>query len=332
MINMVTRRKAIVALGGAAAWPLATRAQSAQWPLIGVITGFAANDPEAVQRISAFLKELRRLGWTEDRNIRIVYRWGTGDPERIRTDVCELVGSAPDVIVANSGMVVEPLARATSTIPIVFVQVVDPVGAGRVASLARPDRNMTGFTNAEFGIGGKMLEVLKEIAPRVERVSVLTLAQGQLPEFGLWRAIETAAPALEVQARAASIHSAAEIEGEINATAQQSNAGLIVLPNPVSNVHRDLIIALAAQRRLPAIYAYRYFVSSGGLISYGIDPTDQYRRAASYVDRILKGQKPGDLPVQQATKFDLVINLKTANALGLTVPRTLLAAADEVIE
>jgi putative tryptophan/tyrosine transport system substrate-binding protein len=331
----LSRRKFITGFSGTAAILVPSHAayaeNTARLPKIGVLTGFAAGDPEAERRISAFLEELRKLGWEDGRNVRIGFRWGAGSSERIMAYVTELVAEAPDVILANSALVVEPLARATRTIPIVFVQVTDPVGAGWVASLAHPDRNMTGFTNAEFGMGGKMLELLKEIAPRVDRVLVI-LGQEQMPQFGLWRAIEAAAPALGVQARAASVHSAGEIEREINATVQQPNAGIIVLPNPVTNVHRDLIIALAAQHRLPAIYAYRYFVSSGGLISYGIDPTDQYRRAASYVDRILKGQKPGDLPVQQATRFDLVINLKTANELGLAVPPTLLARSDEVIE
>jgi putative ABC transport system substrate-binding protein len=263
--------------------------------------------------------------------VHIDYRWGAGDRERIRAYAIELVGLKPDVILAVSALVLQPLQQETRRIPIVFTQIGDPVGAGLVASLPHPGSNITGFTPAEFSMQGKKLEILKDVAPHVTRVAVLFNPE-QIPQAGMWHAIEDVAPSFKVQLTAAAVRDPAEIERAIDIFARESNGGLIVLPSGVTIVHRRLVIALAAQHRLPAIYQYRQFVTDGGLMSYGNDLADQYRQAASYVDRILRGEKPGDLPVQQPTKFELVINLKAAKALGLEVPPTLLARADEVIE
>jgi len=263
--------------------------------------------------------------------VHIDYRWGAGDRERIRAYAIELVGLKPDVILAVSALVLQPLQQETRRIPIVFTQIGDPVGAGLVASLPHPGSNITGFTPAEFSMQGKKLEILKDVAPHVTRVAVLFNPE-QIPQAGMWHAIEDVAPSFKVQLTAAAVRDPAEIERAIDIFARESNGGLIVLPSGVTIVHRRLVIALAAQHRLPAIYQYRQFVTDGGLMSYGNDLADQYRQAASYVDRILRGEKPGDLPVQQPTKFELVINLKTAKALGLEIPQTLIARADEVIE
>jgi len=281
--------------------------------------------------VTAFLRGLRELGWWDGRNIRVAFRWGAGDYNRIRTYAKELVSLNPDVILVNSSSVLLPLRKETLTIPIVFVQINDPVGSGLVASLSHPGGNITGFTPAEFSLSGKLLEVLKEIAPVTTRVMVI-LDMGQPLMLNQLPSIETAARALQVEVIPASVTNAAEIERAVGAFAQKSNGGLIVPGSPFSNVHRALLIALAAKHRLPAIYSYRYFVAEGGLTSYGVDPADQYRQAASYVDRILRGAKPGDLPVQQPTRFELIINLKAAKALGLDVPPTMLGRADEIIE
>jgi putative tryptophan/tyrosine transport system substrate-binding protein len=330
----VRRREFITLLGGAAAgWPLAARAQQAgeRMRRIGVLTTLAADDEEAMARLAAFLQALQQLGWTGNRNVHIDYRWGAGEPERIRRHAAELAALAPEVILANGTAGVGPLLQATRTVPIVFVQVSDPVGAGYIASLARPGGNATGFTLFEYGTSGKWLELLKQIAPSVTRAVVLR-DPTQPTGIAQLAAMHSVAPSLGVEVSPVGLRDPDEIERGVAAFARGANGGLIVTAGALSLVHRDLIIALAARHRLPAVYPYRIFVASGGLMSYGTDSTDSYRRAAGYVDRILKGEKAADLPVQQPTKFDLVINLKAAKALDLDVPATLLATADEVIE
>jgi putative ABC transport system substrate-binding protein len=279
----------------------------------------------------AFRQALEKLGWSDGRNVRIDYRWGGADPGRIRAHAKELVGLDPDVILVSTSLALQPLLRETRSIPIVFTQITDPVGSGFVASMARPGGNITGFAPGEFERFGKSLELLKEVAPQVTRVAVIRNPE-QKPQEGMWRAIEAVAPSFKVQLTAADARNSAEVEHTVDRFASEPNGGLIVLPNPVTEGNRRLIIAMAARHRLPAVYAFRFFVTDGGLMSYAADLADQYRQAASYVDRILKGEKPSDLPVQQPTKFDLVINLKTAKALGLEVLPTVLARADEVIE
>jgi putative ABC transport system substrate-binding protein len=326
------RRQFIALLGGAAAWPLATRAQQSEGVRrIGVLSTLPADDPEAKARTAAFLQTLQELGWTDGRNVQIDIRWGAGDPERIRKYVAELVALKPDVILATGASSVGPLQRATRIVPIVFVQVTDPVGAGLVESLARPGGNATGFALFEYSTSGKWLELLKEIAPGVTRVAVLR-EQSSQTGLGQFAAIQSAAPPLGIELRPVSVRDAGEIERGITALTQSSKGGLIATTGAYALVHRELILALAARHRLPAVYPYRSFVTNGGLISYAPDTIDPYRRAASYVDRILKGEKPADLPVQAPTKFELVINLKTAKALALEIPLPLLARADEVIE
>jgi putative tryptophan/tyrosine transport system substrate-binding protein len=330
----MNRREFISLLGGAAAsWPLAARAQQPERVRrIGVLMASAADDSESQARIAAFLQGLAQLGWADGRNVRIDTRWATTDPDDLRRHAAELAALAPDVLVAATGTVtVVPLLQATRTVPIVFVQVIDPVGARFVVSLARPGGNATGFTIYEYGMSGKWLEFLKEIAPRMARAAVLrdpAIASG----IGQFAAVQAVAPSLGVELSPVDVRDAGEIERAVTAFARSSNGGLIVTASALATHHRDLIIALAARHRLPAVYAYRYMVAAGGLASYGPDSIDQYRRAASYVDRILKGEKPADLPVQSPTKYETVINLKTAKALGLTVPDTVLARADEVIE
>jgi putative tryptophan/tyrosine transport system substrate-binding protein len=332
MTGHIGRREFITLLGGAAApWPLAARAQQGErMRRVGVLMPFAENDSDAQANITAFRQALQTLGWT-GRNVRVDYRWGGGEAERISSYASELVGLKPDVILASSPLVLQPLLQDTRSIPIVFTQITDPVGSGFVASLAHPGGNVTGFAIAEFSMYGKSLEMLKEVAPQVARVAVL-LNPEQAPQAGMWRAIEAAAPSFRVQVTAADVRDSAEIKRAIDSFASESNGGLIVLPNVPTIVHRGLIMALAARHRLPAVYSFRQFVREGGLISYGPDRLDQYRRAAAYVDRILRGEKPSDLPVQQPTKFELAINLKTAKALGLDVSPMLLGRADEVIE
>jgi putative tryptophan/tyrosine transport system substrate-binding protein len=331
----VRRREFIALLGGGAAvaWPLAARAQQPdRVRRIGVLMASAADDSESQARIAAFLQGLQQLGWTDGRNVRIDTRWATTDPDDLRRHAAELATLAPDVLVAATGTVtVAPLLQATRTVPIVFVQVIDPVGAGFVVSLARPGGNATGFTIYEYGMSGKWLAFLKEIAPRVARAAVLrdpAIASG----IGQFAAVQAVAPSLGVELSPVDVRDAGEIERAVTVFARFSNGGLIVTASALATRHRDLIIALAARHRLPAVYAYRYMVAAGGLASYGPNSIDQYRRAAGYVDRILKGEKPADLPVQSPTKYETVINLKTAKALGLTVPDTVLARADEVIE
>jgi putative tryptophan/tyrosine transport system substrate-binding protein len=329
----VRRRDFIALLGGAAAaWPLTARAQQAERVRrIGVLMALPADDPESPARVTAFAQGLQQLGWADGRDVRIDYRWGKGDADRLRRYAAELVALAPDVILATSSQSVMPLQQLTRTVPIVFVNIVDPVGAGFVESLARPGGNVTGFTVYEYAISAKWLELLKEIVPQLKRAAVLrdpAIASGA----GQYAVIQAVAPSLGVELRAVGVGDVGEIERAITAFARSSNGGLIVTGSPLAAVHRHLIVTLAASHRLPAVYPFRYFTANGGLISYGPDTTDPFRRAAGYVDRILKGEKPADLPVQAPTKYDLVINLKTAKALGIEVPPTLIARADEVIE
>jgi putative ABC transport system substrate-binding protein len=326
------RREFITLLGGAAtAWPLAARAQQGERVRrIGVLLPAAANDPRLQTFLAAFHQGLALLGWTVGRNVRIDTRWAAGHAE-IRQYVQELVALAPDVILAHGSSTVGPLLQVTRTIPIVFPVVIDPVGAGFVESLARPGGNATGFMNFEYGLSGKWLELLKEIAPNVTRVGVFrdpTSPSGPAA-FGI---IQAAAPSHGVEVSAINMRNASEIERAVAAFAHVPNGGLILTPSGLANLHGRLIIALAARHNLPAIYYEGSYVGAGGLVSYGSDYVDQYRSAAGYVDRILKGEKPADLPVQTPTKYELVINLKTAKALGLEVPPMLLARADEVIE
>jgi putative tryptophan/tyrosine transport system substrate-binding protein len=328
----VRRREFITFVGGvAASWPFAARAQQPERTRrIGVLVGIA-NDEQGQARLSAFQKGMQELGWIEGRDIRLDIRFTAGAADRARTYAAELVGLAPDVIVANTARVVAALQEQTNAIPIVFAQVVDPVSSGFVESLARPGGNVTGFLSQEYGIGAKLLEILKETAPRVTLMGVLrdpTIPGGA----GMMGAIQAAAPSSRVELKALDARDAATIERGLSAFAREPNGGLIVAANPATSIHRELIIALAARLRLPAIYPYRYFTEGGGLISYGTDNLDLWRRAAGYVDRILKGDKPADLPVQAPIKFELVINLKTAKALDTSIPPTLLARADEVIE
>jgi ABC-type uncharacterized transport system substrate-binding protein len=327
----VKRREFITLLGGAAAWPLAARAQQGErLRRIGVLTNIPADDPEGQARHAAFTQALGELGWSEGRNLRIDARWANaGDIQRHAAD---LVAAAPDVLVAATGTAtVAPLLQATRTIPIVFAIVIDPVGSGFVASLAQPGGNATGFTTYEYSMSGKWLELLKEIAPRVTRAAVLrdpAIASG-IGQFG---AVQIVAPALGVQVTPVDVRDAGEIERALAAFARGSNGGVIVTASPLALTHRELIATVAARHKLPAVFPSRYFVSGGGLISYGPDLIEQFRQAAGYVNRILKGEKPADLPVQTPTKYELVINLKTAKALGLDIPAAVLSRADEVIE
>jgi putative tryptophan/tyrosine transport system substrate-binding protein len=332
-MGQMKRREFISLLGGAAAaWPLAARAEQAvRTRHIGVLIQVAEGDPQARIEVAAFLRGLQELGWSEGRNLQVDTRWGGGDADRIRKYAAELVALAPEVVLALGGTVAGALQQASGTVPIVFVNVTDPVGRGYVASLAQPVRNATGFTSFEFGMGGKWLEVLKEIAPRVTRAAVLrdpAITAG----IGYLAAIHALAPSIGVQVIPVDVRTTSDIERAVATFARTPMGGLIVTADPAAIVHREAIITLAARHRLPAIYPYRFFVTSGGLISYGLDNIEQYRLAAGYVDRILKGEKPADLPVQAPTKYELVINLKTAKALAIEVPPTLLARADEVIE
>jgi putative ABC transport system substrate-binding protein len=327
------RRNFIAAVGGLAlAWPLAAHAQQPSgMRRIGVTTSLSEGDPEDQARNAAFLEELQKLGWTVGRNLQIDYRWGAGDTSRNRKNAAELVALAPDAILVTGNPTLEPLLQATRTVPIVFVQAADPVGAGLVQSLARPGGNATGFTTSDPGTGGKWLELLKEILPNLTRVAVLRDA-ATTAGIGQFAAIQAMAPTFGVDLHPVGLSDAAEIERSLDAFAGQPNSGLIVTESGPSIVHREQIIALAARYRLPAIYSVRIFVTEGGLISYGHDSIEPYRGAAGYIDRILKGAKPTDLPVQAPTKYQLVINLKTAKTLGLTIPQSLLATADTVIQ
>jgi ABC-type uncharacterized transport system substrate-binding protein len=329
----VKRREFITLFGGAAvAWPLATHAQQAdRMRRIGVLIASAADDSDSQARITGLLQGLQQLGWVDGRNVRIDIRWATTNPDEIRKHAAELVATAPEVVVAAGTVTVAPLLQVSRTQPIVFALVIDPVGAGFVASLARPGGNATGFTIYEYGLSGKWLELLKEIVPGIKRAAVLrdpTIASG----IGQFAAVQSVAPSLGVELSPVDVRDAGEIERGIMAFARSPNGGLIVTASVLATRYRDLIVMLAARHRLPAVYAGRWMVTSGGLVSYGPDYVDQFRRAAGYVDRILKGEKTADMPVQAPTKYELVINLKTAKALGLDVPANLLARADEVVE
>jgi len=330
---MMKRREFISLLGGAtAAWPLAARAQqSKRMRRIGVLIGQAETDPEGQARVKAFREGLEKLGWTDGRNLQIDYRWLGGDVSRLSTYAPELVRLAPDVIMVNGTPSLAALQRATKTIPIVFAQASDPVGGGFVASVAHPGSNITGFTDYEYAFAVKWLELLKEIAPGVARVAVVHDAANILAARFLPH-IEDRGPSFGVQVSRAAVRDAAEIEPTIDAFAGASDGGLIVLAAPLTLLHRDRIISQAVHHRLPAVYPYRAFALSGGLISYGVDVLDMYRGAASYVDRILKGERPADLPVQFSTKFEFVVNLKAAKAISVTMPTSILLRASEVIE
>jgi len=322
----------MAALGGVAAWPLIAHTQERErMRRVGVLMPLAADDPEAQTRLGAFLQGLQQLGWTIGRNLRVDYRWGAGDLGAMRKYAVELVALAPDVLVAPGTTPVGPLLEATRAIPIVFVHAVDPVGAGFVSSLARPGGNATGFVQFEYGISGKWLELLKQIVPGLTRAAVIRDAavSSGIGQFG---AIQSAAPSLGVEVSPINMRDDGEIERDLSAFAPSPNGGLIVTASAAAAIHRDFIVTAAARHKLPAVYYDRNFAAAGGLISYGPDLVDQYRHAAGYVDRILKGEKPAELSVQAPTKYVLVINLKTAKALGLTLPPTLLARADEVIE
>jgi putative tryptophan/tyrosine transport system substrate-binding protein len=326
------RREFITLLGGAAAWPLAARAQQGdRMRRIGVLQGVAADDPEALMRMTALRQGLEHLGWADGRNLTIDYRWAGGDRDLIRKYAAELVALNPDVILATGSGTVGPLQLATRTVPIVFAGVIDPVAGGFIANLARPGGNATGFTAFEYGLAGKWPELLKQIAPFVTRAAVLR-DPTQFAGGGQLGAIQAVAPFFSMEVIPVDVRDAGEIERSIAAFARGSNGGLIVLTSFLANINRDTIIALAVRHRLPAVYPERTFVAAGGLVSYGPDPVDPYRRMAGYIDRILKGEKPADLPVQAPTKYELVLNLKTAKAMGLTVPTSLLTRADEVIE
>jgi len=330
---MIRRREFISLLGGAAVpWPLAASAQQRERVRrIGMLNTFAAEDPEGQARIAALLQALQPLGWTVGTNLRIDQRWGAGDVASTRKNAAELVALAPDVILTSGAAGVGPLLETTRSVPVVFVLVADPVGAGFVDSMARPGGNATGFSAVEYGMGSKLLELLKEIAPRVTRVAVIrdpAISAG----VGMFGAIQSAAPSLAVEATPVNVRDAGQMNSAIAAFARSANGGLVVTASALAFSHRDLIVSLAGRYNLPAIYFARTFVVAGGLATYSPDIIDQYRRAAGYVDRILKGEKPADLPVQAPTKYELVINLKTAKALGLEMPATLLARADEVIE
>jgi ABC-type uncharacterized transport system substrate-binding protein len=328
------RRDFIGIIGNTAiAWPLAARAQQfVRMRRVGVLVAYAENDPEAETRVSAFRQGLRELGWTDGDNLRIELRWGTGDPVRAQTFATELISLAPDVIVAHGTPALAALHRATRTIPIVFVSVIDPVGAGYVQGLAVPGGNITGFSTFEPEIGGKLLELLKEVAPGLRRVAGILD-----PDFkgfaGVWSAIENVAPRFGLEVNNLPFHAPTDdLESAVARFAQEPGGGLIVLPTALNAIERSRIFSSAARGRLPAMYAFRFYATDGGLMSYGVDTVDLFRRSASYVDRVLKGGKPADLPVQAPTKFEMVINLKTAKALGLTVPASLLATADEIIQ
>src|SRR5262245_27871690 len=331
---MIRRREFITLLGGAAAaWPLAARAeQPERMRRVGVLHGLAESDPQVASRVAAFQRGLRELGWTEGRNIRLDYHWAGADLSHVQAHAKELVATAPDALLASSTPVLAALQQETRTIPIVFVLVMDPVGQGFVPNLAYPDGNITGFHNFESAIAGKWLEMLKETEPGIARVGFL-YNPDTAPYFGVYqRSLKEAASTFDVDAVDLRVHDAVQIERAINGWAVGSKTGIIVLPDITTTRHLELIIDLVGRHRLPAVYPFRYFATRGGLMYYGIDLLEHYRSAASYIDRILRGTKPSDLPVQAPTKYELVINLKAAKALGLTMPPTLLVRADEVIE
>ena len=328
------RREFITLVGGAAAWPLATRAQQRErMRLIGMLLPFAENDEKTRGDLDLFREQLRQRGWTEHQNVEITIRWAAGDVGRIQTLAKELVALKPDVILGRSTPVTKAILHESTAIPIVFVVVSDPVGDGIVASFARPGGNVTGFTNVEASLGSKWVELLKEVSPAISRVAVI-FDPNASPGGGTYylHLVEAAAASVAIKEFPTPVHDASEIERAIVSFAQEPNGGLIVLPDVTTGADRALIIGLAARHRLPAVYPFRYMVAEGGLVSYGEDVGDLYRRAATYVDRILRGEQPRDLPVQAPTKFELAINLKTAKALGIDVPLHLQQLADEVIE
>ncbi len=328
------RREFIILLGGGAtvAWPFVARAQQPGERRIGALMSIAENDPEARVRVAAFRQGLRELGWTEGRNVHIEFRWAADDANLMRTYAAELVALAPGVIVAHSPLPLALLQQATRSLPIVFVQVADPVGGGFVASLAQPGGNTTGFTSFEDTISAKWLELLKEVTPQAARVAIIRNPAKRSSSQFLIGAIEALAPSLGFQLTVVGVRDVAEIDQAFAALALASIGGLIVMPDPITLAHRDPILRLAAEHKLPTVYPYRYFVEAGGLLSYGPNAADTWRRAAIYVDRILKGSKPADLPVQNPTKFELAVNLKTAKALGIELPVSLLMRIDEVVE
>src|SRR5215475_6423888 len=327
------RRREFISLisGAAATWPLAARAQqSDRIRRIGVLMAYAEDNPDGKPRLAAFAQALQELGWADRRNIHIDYRWSAGDAERTRNYAAELVSLVPDVILAGNTSTVGPLQQATHTVPIVFAGVVDPVGAGFVESLARPGGHTTGFTQFEYGMSGKWLELLKEIAPRLTRAAVLR--DVTIAGTGEFAAIQAVAPSLGVEVSPLGSRNAGEIERGIADFARAQNGGLIVATGASAVGHRELITRLATRHHLPAVYPYRFFVAVGGLVSYGPDRVDPFRRAAAYVDRILKGEKASDLPVQAPNKYEMVVNIKAAKSIGITIPSSVLARADEVIE
>jgi ABC-type uncharacterized transport system substrate-binding protein len=326
------RREFIAVFGGVVAvWPMAARAQQhEQMRRIGVLVGFAESDPESPARLAAFRQSLERLGWKEGHNVRVEYRWGAGDPTRMRAHAKELIGTTPDVLVAESTPATAALQAETRITPIIFLQAGNPVGSGFVASFARPGGNLTGFTNYAPSMGGKWLELLKEVVPPLVRVAALFNPQTHTGQY--WGVLEAAAQTVNVQFEKAAVANAVEIERAVEGMSGEPHGGLMVMPDSFTMSHQETIVASAVRHRIPAIYAFRAFPVNRGLMSYGMDMISVYRDAAGYVDRILRGEKPADLPVQGPTRFELVINLKTARALGLEVPPTLLARADEVIE
>jgi putative ABC transport system substrate-binding protein len=329
----IARREFVVALGSVAslAWPCAARAQQAErMRRIGVVMGYAESDPNGQLQVAAFQRQLQKLGWVAGRNIIIDWRYAADDPERIRTMAAELLGLAPDVMVANSNLVTTILQSVVRTVPLVFVSVSDPVGSGFVTDLARPNGNITGFANYQPTMGSKWLELLRLIAPRVENVGVLL--HPEPPNIGYLKSAEAAAPSFKIKLAGLAVNSGAEIESTLATFAAEPNAGLIVAPNAIAFANGDLIVTLAARHRMPAIYPFAFYAEAGGLISYGFDAAAQFQQGAEYVDKLLRGAKPTDLPVQHPTKFDLVLNIKTAKTLGLDIPDKLLALADEVIE
>jgi putative ABC transport system substrate-binding protein len=326
------RREFISLLGGAAAtWPIAARAQRPAVSRIGVVMAFKESDPVARSLVAAFRQELQKLGWTEGRNIAIDVRYAIDDRNQIRALIAELMGLKPDLVVANSNFVTAILQAEVRTVPLLFIGVGDPIGSGLVTNFARPTGNITGFATNEPSMGSKWLETLREFVPQLEQVGFMLAPEGPA-NVGFLKAAEAAAPSLKIRVTALGVHSADEIERSVRAFAAEPNRGLIVAPTAATFVNSKLIVALAARYRLPAIYSFAYYPEAGGLISYGVDQVDQFRQAAAYADRILKGAKVAELPVQYPTKFELVINLKTAKALGLTIPESFLLRADEVIE
>jgi putative ABC transport system substrate-binding protein len=326
------RREFIAIAGGAAiTWPLAARAQQPAMSRIGVVMAFKESDPVAQSLVAAFRQELQKLGWTQGRNIAIDVRYATDDRDQIRALAVELMGLKPDLMVANSNFVTAILRAEVRTVPLLFIGVGDPIGSGFVTNFARPTGNVTGFATNEPSMGSKWLEILREVAPQVEHVGFMLAPEGPA-NVGFLKAAEAAAPSLKVRLTALGVHSADEIERSVSAFAAEPNRGLIIAPTAVTFVNSKLIVELAARYRLPDIYSFSYFATAGGLISYGIDQVDQFRQGAAYADRILKGAKVAELPVQYPTKFELVVNLKTAKVLGLTIPDLILQRADEVIE